>query len=237
MNYYFFSVTQKRTMSKVSQETLKETVKEANSHQPDAMAVRKLLVRKHLETQLNEVMGKWITSYSAGCTGGKMRGDRGNDLEVFIRDSISFIANIENAPLRAVKGSQDKKELKISHGNKTITKQHQVDVHIYKNDTFTAVIECKAYLDACYYVRACDDFQLFKKFGYDVKKYIFTLEDSLDEDTRIFTNHINDNVCDDVFIMLDGKRSSSKPIYDQKYKKEIVSKNLDKYIDVIYGML
>ncbi len=33
------------------------------------------------------------------------------------------------------------------------------------------------YLDSCYYVRACDDFKLFKKFGYNIKTFIFTLED------------------------------------------------------------
>lgn len=228
-----------KTRHREPEETLKASVSERNTcdTERDSMAVRKMLVRKHLETQLNEVMGKWITNYSAGCTGGKMRGDRGNDLEVFIRDSISFIADMEKAPLCAVKGSLDKKELKITHGDKNITKHHQVDVHVYKDGKFTAVIECKAYLDACYYVRACDDFKLFKKFGYNIKNYVFTLEDSLDEDTRVFTDYINDNVCDDIFVMLDGKRSSSKPIYDKKYAKTIITKNLDKYIDMVYNMI
>lgn len=219
-----------------SKETLKSIVIETVEGM-SAQCVRKLLVQKHLETQLTNVMDKWIASYSAGCTGGKMRGDRGNDLEVFIRNSISYIADVEKVALRAVKGSSDKKELKITHKGKDIVKHHQVDVHIYKDNVFTAVIECKAYLDSCYYVRACDDFNLFKKFGYDVKKYIFTLEDSLDEDTKVFTDHVNDNVCDDIFIMLEGKRSSAKPIYDQKYKKTVIKENLAKYIDCIYRLL
>ena len=63
------------------------------------------------------------------------------------------------------------------------------------------------YLDSCYYVRACDDFKLFKKFGYNIKTFIFTLEDSIKKETKLFTDYLTDNVCDDIFYMLDGKKN------------------------------
>ena len=33
-----------------------------------------------------------------------------------------------------------------------IEKDHQVDIHIYINDIFIAVIECKSYLESCYLI-------------------------------------------------------------------------------------
>jgi hypothetical protein len=102
------------------------------------------------------------------------------------------------------------------------------------DDVFISVIECKAYLDSCYYVRACDDFNLFKKFDYSVGKYILTMENSIDEDTKEFTDAITDNVCDGIFCMLDGKRSSSKPIYNKKFFKSHNYTGLKKFIDYIY---
>ena len=102
------------------------------------------------------------------------------------------------------------------------------------NGIFVAVIECKAYLDSCYYVRACDDFKLFKKFDYNVKKYIFTLENAICEDTKLFIDFTNENICDDIFYLLDGKRTSSKPVYDIKHKKQINKKELIKFIDLIF---
>ena len=95
------------------------------------------------------------------------------------------------------------------------------------------MIECKAYLDSCYYVRACDDFKLFGKFGYNIPGYIFTLENSIDEDTRIFTDYVTDNSCKGIFYMLDGKRSSSKPIYNQHFRKQINKDKLIAFIDFI----
>jgi len=49
--------------------------------------------------------------------------------------------------------------------------------------------------------------------------YIFSLENSIDEKTKIFTDVITDNICDDIFYIFDTKRTSSKPLYNKKYKK------------------
>ena len=182
-------------------------------------------------------MDKWITTYTSNYSGGKMRGDRGEDIETFVINSINYIGKELKTNLIAKKGSSDKKLMKLEINNKVIKKMHQVDVHVYLNKNFICAIECKAYLDSCYYVRACDDFKLFKKFGYDIKNYIFTLENSIDEDTKLFTDHITDNICDNVFYILDGKRSSSKPIYDERYKKEINNDNFINFIEFIFNLI
>ena len=164
-----------------------------------------------------------------------MREKRGSDIETFVRTTINKVGETSNIDLHARCGNDDKKDLIIDlPDGKKLTKQHQVDVHIYKNGVFVAVIECKAYLDSCYYVRACDDFKMFKKFDYNVKNCIFTLENSIAEDTKIFTDFINEYICDEIFYILDGKRTSSKPVYDMKHKKTINVNVLTKFIDFIF---
>lgn len=194
------------------------------------------IIRNKAIEELTGIMDKWCESYSNNYSGGKMRGDRGADIEVFVRNIINNIGVALSKNLIAVKGSSDKKELKILLGEREIKKDHQVDIHVYLDNKFIAVIECKAYLDSCYYVRACDDFTLFKKFGYDVKKYIFTLENSIDEDTKIFTDHVTENVCDHVFCLLDGKRMSSKPVYDNNFRKPINILKMNEFIDYMFQL-
>ena len=187
------------------------------------------------EIELSNIMDEWCKSSAKSCSGGEMREKRGSDIETFVRMTINKIGELLNIDLHARCGNDDKKDLIINLPNgKKLTKQHQVDVHIYLDGVFVAVIECKAYLDSCYYVRACDDFKMFKKFDYNVKNYIFTLENAINEDTKLFTDFINEYVCDNIFYILDGKRTSSKPVYNIKHKKPINKKELAKFIDFIF---
>jgi hypothetical protein len=187
------------------------------------------------EIEISNLIDNWCKSNSNGCSGGEMREQRGSDIETFVRTTVDKIGELLNIDLEARCGNDDKKDLIISlPDGKKITKQHQVDVHIYLNKKFVAVIECKAYLDACYYVRACDDFKMFKKFDYNVKNYIFTLENAISEDTKLFTDFVSEYICDNIFYILDGKRTSSKPVYDIKHKKTINKNELTKFIDFIF---
>jgi hypothetical protein len=187
------------------------------------------------EIIFNNIMDNWCQNFDDDFSGGKMRGARGEDIEKFVKNVVNMFRTKFNVNVRAVKGNDDKKELKVP--GTEIKKDHQVDIHIYKNDVFIAVIECKAYLDSCYYVRACSDFTLFNKFGYNVKKYIFTLEKSIKEETKLFTDYETDNVCDDIFYMLDGNRTSTKPIYDKKHKKNINKEKLIYFVKSLQKLL
>jgi site-specific DNA-methyltransferase (adenine-specific) len=153
---------------------------------------------------------------------GKMRSIRGNDIEKFVLDVINNIGLVCDINLHAKNGNKDKKILEFD----TISKKHQVDIHIYKNDIFDSVIECKSYLDSCYYNRACSDFKIFDKFGYNLKYYIFSLEDCINHQTRLFTDIIYDNICDDIFFCIDGKRNSGKPLFkkDAICNREVLSR-------------
>ena len=210
-------VTPKANKSKHIQSDIKETVIQESA------------------IEIDNMIDEWCKSNANGCSGGEMRDKRGSDIEKFVRATVNKIGKLSNINLRALRGQDDKKDLTIDLPNgKKLTKQHQVDVHIYLNDEFIAVVECKAYLDSCYYVRACDDFKLFKKFDYKVKNYVFTLENAISEDTKLFTDFINEDICDNIFFILDGKRTSSKPVYDVKHKKSINKNELTKFIDFIF---
>jgi site-specific DNA-methyltransferase (adenine-specific) len=142
---------------------------------------------------------------------GKMRSIRGSDIENFVLDTVNKIGLACDTKLYAKNGNKDQKILE----NGSVSKKHKLDIHIYKNDIFDSVIECKSYLDSCYYSRACHDFKIFDKFGYNLKYYIFSLEDSINDETKLFTDIIYDNICNDIFFCVDGKRSSRKPLFKQ----------------------
>ena len=187
------------------------------------------------EIQIYSMIDGWCKSNTNGCSGGEMREKRGSDIETFVRTTINKVGEILNIDLHARCGIDDTKDLIIDLQNgRNLTKRHQVDVHIYMNGVFVAVIECKAYLDSCYYVRACDDFNLFKKFDYNVKYCIFALENAIAEDTKIFTDFVNEYICDEIFYIFDGNRTSSKPVYDINHKKSINKNVLAKFIDFIF---
>jgi len=196
----------------------------------------KYIVEKSI-TEFNTVMDNWCNNYKKNFSGGKMRSDRGDNIEKFVIFLVMLFKTVYGVNVSALKGDKDKKTLEVEVKGRTIKKDHQVDVHIYLNGIFVAVIECKAYLDCCYYKRACDDFHLFKKFGYNIKKYVFSLEDSISEETRMFIDHSYDHSCDDVFYILDGKRNSSKPIYKEEYKKNINEEKLTRFVKSLQELL
>jgi hypothetical protein len=193
-------------------------------------------IRNTAEVELNNIMERWCYNYENNYNGGRMRGDRGADLENYIISVVSNISKMYNNNIKAIKGSEKKEKLQITIDDDIYVKEHQVDVHIYLNNTLISVIESKAYLDSCYYERACNDFNLFKKYGYTIKNYVFTLENSINDITKKIIDFENSKICDNIFYMLDGKRSSSKPIYNKDYKKKINLDNLSNFIKEIINL-
>jgi hypothetical protein len=188
--------------------------------------------------ELNDIMENWCKSYEAKCSGGTLRQVRGEDIETFVKGVITRFKEKFNINVLALTGSDDKKKLKrLNKNNREVSKLHQVDVHVYKDEKFIACIECKSYLDSCFYIRACDDFELFKKYNYDIKKYIFVLENSISDNTKDFTDDRYDYVCDDIFYMLDGKRSSENAVYKKDCKKPINKKSLSRFIESMETLL
>lgn len=136
----------------------------------------------------DEMVYEWINNNNKGITGEEMRQNRGDAVENYVKNIINIIGKKTNKKLIAMKGSESKIKISSIIDNIEIKKEHQVDIHIFLDDKIISVIECKSYLDSCYYTRALYDLNIFKKFGYNLKKYIFTLEESINKDILIFLN-------------------------------------------------
>lgn len=192
------------------------------------------LISKLIES-INKITDNWIFINNNGVTGGEMRRKRGIDIECLVIDIINCISKEYNSDIKAVNGNQDKKKLTINKNGIEINKFHNLDVHVYKNEKLIACIECKTYLDSCYYTRTLNDFMLFRKFNYDIKNYIFSLENSISTNTKEFMDVIYDNVCDNIFFIYDKKRQSSKPLYCES--KEININFVSKFVDEIVKLV
>ena len=158
-------------------------------------------------------------------SGGQIRASRGTNVEEMI-DIVCESLGIESR-----KGSKDKKTIRVHDiDGKEYTIQHQVDRHLYYENKLIAIVECKAYLDSCYYVRACSDFTRMKIMFPDIKAFVFALEDSISTESRVFTDVETRYACDGIFYMCAGKRSSSKPIYKSEFCKLILDERLDVFV-------
>ena len=171
----------------------------------------------------------WHELHSQNQTGGKMRASRGKEVEFFVSQMIKYISERFGKDIRVVSGTHDKKPLKSEYHSMA----HQVDLHVYAGDRFIAVIECKTYLDLSFYKRALMDFLTFRKGGYKVKCYVFSLEDSLKDSSKGFYDDVFDHPCTDVFYAYPGKRASNKPLYDPHYAKRIDKLSISRLVDTI----
>ena len=164
--------------------------------------------------------------------GGELRQTRGNVCETMI-DIVCRHLGIESRI-----GDDDCQTITIiGRDGVTYTRQQQLDRHLYFNKKLIAVIECKAYLDSCYYVRACNDFKRMSIKHPTLKKYVFALENAIADDAVAFTDVDFNYVCDKIFYMCDGKRSSSKPIYKKEFAKPINIASLRAFIQELRTLI
>jgi hypothetical protein len=109
----------------------------------------------------------------------------------------------------------------------------QVDKHVEIDDDLRIICEAKTYLDKTYVERASSDFNIIRKYNTNNDKkifsYIISLQDCVKKETLNF--FMRDGHIDNVFILMDIKRSGIKPIWDPNFRKTI---NLDKLYNCIY---
>ena len=163
--------------------------------------------------------------------GGAIRGARGTLVETMI-DLICADLGIESRI-----GTNDTQPIVLTRNGKEFRCEHQVDRHLYVKGRLVAIVECKAYLDSCYYVRASSDFKRMKLLHPSIKAFVLALENSISEDAVVFTDADYDNVCDGIFYMCDGKRSSSKPIYKKQFAKSLHRAQFDAFVTALRTLL
>lgn len=167
-----------------------------------------------------------VIAHENGIDRGAMRALRGRTVEEIIDICTKHVG------LESRVGPQDKKTIKIDD----VSVEHQVDRHIYHNQKFVAIIEAKGYLDSCYYERANYDFDIMKIKFKDLKCCVLTLEKSINLDKKKFLDRYWKGICDEVFYLCDGNRTSSKPIYQRENFKHINRQVLEKFINFLEGL-
>lgn len=107
----------------------------------------------------------------------------------------------------------------------------QVDRHLYTKE-LVGLCECKAYLDRDMMARASSDFaRITKSLKQKPKTFVLALEDAVGSDA--YNYYMDEGNIDNVFYLLDGKRSPKKPIWKPKYRKSINVEKLKEFVSFI----
>lgn len=183
--------------------------------------------------ELNLVVEEYCNRAWDSNEGGKRRkimGDLGEEIAQRIFEYCINILNIENA--KVYTGSQKKIMCKIDDNAYF---EAQVDKHVEIENILRILGEAKTYLDKTYVDRASSDFNKIRKYNETGEKkifsYIISLQDCVKKETLSF--FMKDGHIDNVFILMDLKRSATKPIWNPNFRKTI---NLDKLYDCIYNI-
>jgi hypothetical protein len=168
--------------------------------------------------------------------GGQIRSLRGRMVEDIGRiawEGLQWF--FTSCTLTSKKGTDDKIEITSKNG---FTKLHKTDKHNYVNDELINVMECKAYLDSCYYERACSDLMLFRNLpNKSINRVVIALEDGIFRNTQLFYDDIFDCPVNKVFFLVDGKRCSSKPLYVPRHRKELNAQKVYELVDYCFQLI
>lgn len=165
----------------------------------------------------------------SGGAGGKIRGNNGklveNLTEMLFHDILKEY-NIDDYSI--INGKSDL--TKVSSKNGYIKVGVDRHIHIPLLD-FHIYVECKSYLDKCYMDRANSDLMHLKNNNNNSLCLIISLENSI-KDTSL-DYFLDQGYIDNVFFLLDGKRSSKEPYWITKFNKQINKNNLKHLINYI----
>ena len=171
--------------------------------------------------ELNSIIDEYCDKAWKSNKGGtrrKIMGDLGEKISYEIFKFCLNYLNIINSSVYT--GTKKKVMCKI---NNDAYFNAQVDIHIEIANELIAICEAKTYLDKPFLERANADFSFIKKFSTTGNKkitsYLISLQDSIKKETLSF--FMLDGNIDNVFILMDNKRSSTKPIWDPKFRKKI----------------
>jgi len=181
--------------------------------------------------ELNLIVNEYCDRAWQSVGGGmkrKIMGDLGEKICNEIFEYCINVLNIKNS--KVYKGDEKKIMCKI---DEDAFFEAQVDKHVEIENELRIICEAKTYLDKTYVERASSDFNIIKKYNKigdkKIFSYIISLQDCVKKETLAF--FMRDGHIDNVFILMDLKRSGEKPIWDPRYRKSI---NIDKLYNCIY---
>jgi len=163
--------------------------------------------------------------------GGKIRCKNGYLVENMVKIILNDLCQLNNVSNFRITG---KKEDSIRFYSKNGHIDVSTDVHFYIQDNPIIFSECKTYLDKCYFDRANSDFKHFKNIDNNKKCIVVSLENGIAPNAENY--FMDQGNTDKIFYLVDGKRTSKKPIWKNEFYKPInieVLSNLINYIDNI----
>lgn len=183
----------------------------------------------HIE--LNLVVEEYCNRAWQSGGGGMKRqimGELGEEISQRIFEYCVNALNIKNT--KVYRGGEKKIMCKIDDDAYF---EAQVDKHVEIENNLRIICEAKTYLDKTYVERASSDFNIIRKYNTigdkKIFSYIISLQDCVKKETLSF--FMRDGHIDNVFILMDFKRSGIKPIWNPNFRKTI---NLDKLYNCIY---
>jgi len=110
-----------------------------------------------------------------------------------------------------------------------------LDRNLYKGDELVGMVECKAYLDLCYLERAEWNARELTEYG-DIKvpKFILALQPAVASASMEYVlagNHI-----EEVFFLVNKRRSSSKPLYKEEYYEDIDEELFNRFYSYFHSL-
>lgn len=163
--------------------------------------------------------------------GGKIRGKNGDLVENMVKIILGDLCQLNNTPNFRITG---KKEDSIKVFSKNGHIDVSTDVHFYMGKTPIIFVECKTYLDKCYFDRANSDFNHFKNIDTSKNCVVVSLENGIASNAENY--FMDQGNTDKVFYLVDGKRTSKKPIWKNEFYKPMnieVLSNLINYMNNI----
>jgi hypothetical protein len=158
--------------------------------------------------------------------GGKVRQVNGDLVENMFKRIVFLVSNMNNEDVKITGKKEDSLRIFSKNGGYI---DASVDVHaLSKNVNFFS--ECKTYLDKCYLDRASSDLKHFRRDSKNIC-LIISLENAVSENSEKY--FLDEGYIDKIFYLVDGKRSSSKPIWKKEYFKPINKEKVMELIDFI----
>jgi hypothetical protein len=181
--------------------------------------------------ELNSVVENYCDLAWESKEGGKRRkimGDLGEEISQKILEFCLNFLQINNS--KVYRGGEKKVMCKIDNDAYF---EAQVDKHVEIENKLRIICECKTYLDKTYVERASSDFNIIRKYNTigdnKIFSYIISLQDCVKKETLTF--FMRDGHIDNVFILMNLKRSGNKPIWNPNHRKKI---EIDKLYNCIY---
>jgi hypothetical protein len=189
--------------------------------------ITKEMIVTEIEGMYNDAMSSANKIYEESENGGgKVRQSNGDLVERMFKRIAYLVCNMNGFNSVKITGKKEDSIRITSKSGGYI--DASVDVHAIVPETVSFFAECKTYLDKCYLDRASSDLKHFKKPGTKNVCFIISLENAVSKSSEAY--FLDEGYIDNIFYLVDGKRSSAKPIWKKDHFKPL---NKSKVMELI----